>query len=593
MRERMKKLDVLAFAFMALLLATGALAQGGVSVGPNPDDIIAQPVCPLALDPTPSGVLDRPADSFNAGDYYWMHSSTHLQGKRAIRKYAPGLFYQATTTSFFNDFRSALIVNNPSPTNILQFQIFYYDTSGTLLTPTPPVITLGPEGTHTEQATPLLGAVPVGLGSASIISVNGEPFVGATIHHAYQAGTYIDPDFLTPGMASMQQLQVKQQNKTQLFWGPLPAANTSSLDFLNGIAPFFWVHNPNNVPNTVTIAINSVGGFVLGPFTVTIPANASHFDLNLWNFLLGIYLGPGFPFSDDFYITVSSQDGLPIIGEGTLTDFFTDGSPWNLNAGPLRMGSMMIPNSKACYLVNPELTVEPSGPPVDTIMGVWYPAAAGDPNNNLTAEYRDRNGVLLATDTITLPPNGTWRLGPGLASSPNYPTGPLFAGWARIRATRPGIVGWTMREIGDDPNLQHFHKVYGEVLQGANGQEPGAGFGVVVGGQNRTRKVSPILRTWAGFYWPSYTTFVNGSVANIGNYEFRFYDLPGAQTGIGAFQGLPWGATSFTYEDPLMSVFFPITGSGRVDHSSGVIQGIDAIGDPLVEWNIGFPFPPI
>ena len=132
-------------------------------------------------------------------------------------------------------------------------------------------------------------------------------------------------------------------------------------------------------------------------------------------------------------------------------------------------------------------------------------------------------------------------------------------------------------------------------LTGANGVEPGDNFAVTVGGLPRIRKVAPLVRADGSFYWPGYTTFVNDGVSNVGNYEFRYFAadtnvFPPNTTPIppsGAFTGVRFGATSFTYEDPLVSPGFgAINLSERVDTANGGHDGINVIGDPLIEWGI-------
>jgi hypothetical protein len=145
-----------------------------------------------------------------------------------------------------------------------------------------------------------------------------------------------------------------------------------------------------------------------------------------------------------------------------------------------------------------------------------------------------------------------------------------------------------MSTAGDEPNAAPptFMKIWGEALAGANGSEPGSGFGVLVGGQNRIRQVASFIRADSTFYWPGYTAFVNHASANIGPYEYRYFFDGGGPAGVGAFAGLRWANTSFNFEDPFTNTFGATNLSERVDHTNGSIQGIHVIGDPLVEWGI-------
>jgi len=295
---------------------------------------------------------------------------------------------------------------------------------------------------------------------------------------------------------------------------------------------------------------------------------------------------------------VSSSDG-PIIGEGLLGDFYGDGigpmGEHNLVKGArFRMGSTMMANDPALRVVNPELTYEITTPPVTSNMSFMnFNTVDIGP---VQIDYFDRNGNLISTANIASFPSGAVaRLSPGLLG---YPLPPVFAGWARVTACDDGLVGWTMREIHQQPNNTHFRKAYGEILSGSNGVEPGDGFPITdpAGLGVFTRKVA-ILDRAAGPndippWWPSYTTFVNDSVPNVNPYLFRFFTLGGANVGQALFQGLQWAHTSFTYEDPIVNVPFGMNLSGRVDHTTGTIEGIDVIGDPMREWQIpNYPSP--
>ena len=101
----------------------------------------------------PDGVTERPDVDFSPREYAFMHSSTHLQGLPAEVKYAPGLLYNPPVP-FFTGHSSAVIVNNPSPTDTITFAIEYFDDFGFPVGTTGPFI-LGPEDTYAEGAAAL------------------------------------------------------------------------------------------------------------------------------------------------------------------------------------------------------------------------------------------------------------------------------------------------------------------------------------------------------------------------------------------------------------------------------------------------------
>jgi hypothetical protein len=108
------------------------------------------------------------------------------------------------------------------------------------------------------------------------------------------------------------------------------------------------------------------------------------------------------------------------------------------------------------------------------------------------------------------------------------------------------------------------------------------------------RKTAPLARATG---WPGYMTFVNDSVSNIGQYWFRFYDFPGFDLTSYPLNllGLRWGNTSFTYEQspPVGFVWSSTNMSTRIDTLSAPIKGTHVIGDPMREWNLGFPSGPV
>ena len=189
----------------------------------------------------------------------------------------------------------------------------------------------------------------------------------------------------------------------------------------------------------------------------------------------------------------------------------------------------------------------------------------------------------------SLPPGAVQRITPAL-----FPIRESFAGWARVTACRPGLIGWTMREVMEQTEpfpVAQFQKVYGEELDGANGLEPGKGTSVTTADGTWIRKVAPLLRAAGEFsfpnWWPSYVNGVNHASANLGQYWHRFFTLPGALAGQQTFAGLRFANTSFTYVDPIVNLIPNNANlSGRFDRFGGAAIGMEAIGDPLVEWNI-------
>lgn len=591
----------------AVALATALLALAAATPAARAQ-IVVPPACPVLADPTPSGVTDRPNVVFDTWpDYEFVHSSTHLQGERATEKFAAGLLWNPPSPAELSGFRSVVVVTNPDPVASASVRVEFYDESGNGLGAVPR--TIPPEGFTTVAASLLSGGIPAGRGSARIVSTDGVPIVGETIHHtlsvnlsAFGGPTVTDPDAFNPGATSLQQLQVPQSDATALFGGPFPTSDQSPVDVLNGNAPLFWVMNPNPTPTTVNIGVFSRLGVNLGTTAVVLPPFTTHLDLRLWNNVWGPYLSGSINYDDDFFVVASADQ--PILGEVVMTDLFGNGSgPGDhLRLGDrFRMGSAMLATSPALRVISPELTFQPTNVGVQTVIGLTNAAAADI--GPVRIEYFDRNGALLASSSIsTFPQAAVARIGPGLPSSPSYPTGPVFDGWIRITACEPGLLGWTMHTAGDEAGAPQppFRKIWGEALAGANGTEPGDGFPVTVGGRDWIRKASSIVRVQHSFpfFWPGYTTFVNHSVANVGDYWYRFFRPSGQDVTLMAgqpFAGVQFADTSFTFEDPLVDSAFvtlPENLSGRVDHETGRIQGIHVIGDPMVEWDIFNPVDP-
>lgn len=588
-------------ALAIAVVGFGAVTQAAAQTQAAHDDLAQY--CLATADPIPSGVTQRPNANFTTWpDYNFVHSSTHLQGKRATEKFAPGLFWFPPAPAELSGLRSSVVVTNPDPVLSANVLIEYFDEAGTPLSTSS--FTLGPEQFHAEGAQPV--SFGNGRGAARIRTTNGVPIVGATVHHTlsfdlsgFGGGVVTDPDPFNPGATSMQQLQVAQQNKTTLYLGPLPTSDQSNLDFLNGNSPLIWVMNPSATQNAnVSVLYLSRRGLIFTNSAV-IPPLGTHLDLTLWNLALPFYLSGPVNYDDDFLVLVSSDQ--PVVGEALMVDLFGN-SPGNnlVLGGRFRMGSAMLANTLAGRVVNPELTYQPTTIGVHTIMGILN--ASNLNIGPVAIRYYNRNGGVIGNDTINPFPSGTMaRIGPGQAASPNYPTNPVFDGWVRITACKPGLVGWTMRASGDEPGVvtPYFRKVWGEVLSGSNGQEPGNGFQVTVGSSPWKRKVMPLVRVDPSFYWPGYTAMVNNSTANVGTYWFRYYNAAGTNVTLippvppQPYAGLRFANTSFTFDDPLVDpslVPFVQTITGRTDITQGTVQGIDVIGDPMAEWDIFAPF---
>ena len=279
-----------------------------------------------------------------------------------------------------------------------------------------------------------------------------------------------------------------------------------------------------------------------------------------------------------------------------MVDVFGNGAPDNLLAGErMRMGSGMMQSSPALRLLNPEHVETgpfalpgplPATPPVETMMSIANVTAVDIGPVNVQFFARTGGPPIATVNFPTLPPGAVRRITPAL-----FPIPQNFAGWARITACRPGLIGWTMREVmAQYPPVAQFHKVYGEELDGANGLEPGKGFSITNADGTWIRKVAPLLRTAGDFdfpnWWPGYVNGVNHSSPNIGQYWHRYFTLTGAPAGQATFTGLRFANTSFTYVDPITNLPFASNISGRFDRLTGSAIGMEAIGDPLVEWQI-------
>lgn len=585
---------------------------------------IVTPVGPLCIatpSPIPSGVTATPNPPFPAndcifgsgvnGDHCFIHSSTHLQGLRSRSKWAGGLLYTPPSPSGFQGFTSAVVVNNPDPAQTLTVRIDYFDHNGANVgTSFPPAI--NPEGFHAEAATPLAGSLGVGSARINVTGCSNPnpqcPGIvgGVLLHTRCLFGTLCDTEtpFPSPGMSSMQQLQAAQR-KNELWWGPLPLTQVSPVDFFNTEAPFLWVVNPNNAPNTIRVdlvAFDRVSG-VSTPFTwrtITLPPFGTLLEKSgphlatpplagLWDQFITWHTTLGTA-DFDLLVHVTSESDLPILGDGVMTDLYGDDTsvdpPAQVPLKRFRMASHMLANTPNWQLVDPDFSYDPDGI-IQTEIGVWNTGTTDA--GPVSIQYFNRSGAVVSTGTIpSLPPNRSVRIHPGVFG---YPTVQVGYGWARISACSGGakLVGWTVREILETPDLgTHYQKAFGEVLDGNNDAEPGPGFQVTdANGDSWVRKVAPIQRAQPSLYWPGYVTFANTNVSNVGPYWFRFYDPNGGACTNPAgqpFAGVRVRNTSTTLVDPQTFCFG--NQSGRVDVTAGNVKGIDVIGDPFVEWGI-------
>ncbi|MEO0974070.1 MAG: hypothetical protein AAFX85_13340, partial [Pseudomonadota bacterium] len=359
--------------------------------------------------------------------------------------------------------------------------------------------------------------------------------------------------------------------------------------------------NPNDVANTISIDVEvydrSTGVSVNVPWrTLTLPANGTLLELEgphlaslgtlspaLFESAFGL-LSPPIGIDIDLTVHVTSEDGLPILGDGMMTDFLGDDGGDNLVLGErYRMASTMMATDPNWILVNPDFSFdELPDRVIQTLMGVSN--VGNSDAGPVRVQYFNSSGSLINTATqASLPPGATLRIEPGVLG---YPRGQTDIGWVRIFGCTQAaqLVGWSVREVQslDNLGLSQFQKVYGETLLGITGAEPGKGIDL---GAN-TRKVKPIGRTTPFFAWPGYTTFVNNTTNNIGQYSFELFSPTSTSScgSSGTFVGLPFGETSTTYEDGFSFCSGNISLS--VDHAKGEVEGIGVLGDPYVEYAI-------
>lgn len=602
------------------LAATLGLSPAGAQPQQVPECLLESEVDPLLLGANqvpPDTFADTSvfgSDAWKSNDYHWTHSSMHLQGAPARRKWGACMFFnpdkEFTGKVDMSDWRSALIINNPGPIRV-KATITYRNPKGVVLTRFQKDI--DPEATYVSGAIELRW---FGRGIGSVEVTADGPIVGATLHHfakmTFADGLMVqDSDFLRPGANSMQQLQMSQGFARTLFSGPFPISSTSRVDFLNGVLPLNCVLNPNSTRATVQISSATASGVPVSTKTVTLDPFGMVLDTSVWDFAEPLYLNNVAGLNLDVISTVTSEDG-PILGDFLMVDVFGNSPGTTLDPGKrFRMGSGMMQNSPASRLVNPEhvetgpfavavpLTPPPpplpATPPVSTMMGIAN--VSGSDIGPVNVRFFNRKGETVTSLTFpSLPAGAARRIHPASSAISQN-----FAGWASITACGRGLIGWTMREVWDQPDLhgEQFHKVFGEELDGANGGEPGNGFDVTFGGQPWVRKVAPLLRAGGDNanpdWWPSYVNTVNTGGRNTGLYFYRFFDKPGFQlwqTPL-PFAGLRFWNTSFTYVDPIVTSLSNVDVSGRFDaqptgHDSGIVQGMEAIGDPLREWDIPY-----
>ncbi|MEM7585064.1 MAG: hypothetical protein AAF560_16855 [Acidobacteriota bacterium] len=583
--------------FVALCLALPAGAQ----------------LCPFPADPIPAGPQGRtnePYPNFQF-DHRYDHSGTHLQGVRAREKWAGGLIHTPLGTNFAA-MTGLVIVDNPDPNLVMNATIDFFDALGTNVGTV--FRTIQPEGFAAVAATQL--ASTFGVGTARVtVTDNSPPLVGATLQHTTQFSVPVggsttvfrdgdrplSTNNLPPGASSKQQLQ-KKQDTSSLSW-VFPLSLISSVDFYVANLPWFHVINPTATANPISITLtvfDRVAGTVTGPIpwrSVTLPPFGSLTEITgphlpalgttnpgLFEFLVPLYSTPGLDF--DVIVNITSTDGLPILGDGYMADVLGPAAP---GGNAIRMTSNMMSSTPGGILTNPEFSYHnpTTGGIQQTLMMV---ANVGTVDAGpVTIQYFDNSNNLLNAFTVaSLPPNQTLRIEPGALGYPDVIQPISGFGWARVIPCQSRLIGWSVRETLPVANLAQYHKAYGEALLNLNGAEPGPGFAVAA--QNPIRKVSPLVRvdsTIPTFPWPGYTVAANLATANTGPYNWSFFTALGALCGFTPFPGLQFGNSSWTYEDPLTFCGGPINLSGRFDITTGEVEGLGILGDPLDEY--GFP----
>lgn len=563
--------------------------------------------CALPIDPIPTAPNAAPADVFNTSEHRQALASTYLQGLPTQEKIGVVTWNNSLpATAMFNEMKSYVFVNNPSPSRTLNVAIEYRDQVGNLVFTSN--ATIAPNGSHAENAVPIFNFGPNGHGIVRVVGATAnDKFVGAIVKQSHRFFGFTPPNNVAnalPNMVASEQLQAIG-GATTLRWGPLPEDyQLTTPAFLHRLNYLFSVYNPSaTTAANVTFSITSRNGNVVASAPITLPPFGSMVNADLFNFLMPRYVAPFAPAaSDDWVVTVSSNK--PIQGEGMMVSVFDPALPAKVG-GRFRIETTMLASSSAKTLYNSELISEVNGSRTTTLIGLWNPTSSSI--GPIRIQYLNRSGALVATDVIsTFGPNAMARIGAGLAASPLFPSG-QFAGSVRIHACVSGLVGWVMRPsesntAGSEP--EQFREVYGELLEGLTGSEPGAGTTVrSTGGVNRVRRIGPFGVVNIDAPVPSFSTAVNYNLSNLGTYVWLFHDFAGnalTNPPLTPFAGLSFGSSSFTYQDNIPSLVSstfgaPVATSPKFESLLGPIRGITILGGRLHQFQFGnaeFESPP-
>lgn len=552
----------------------------------------------LQPDPFPSLPNTAPTDTYKVGEHCRALASTYLQGAPAREKIAIVTWDNSLPgTAMFNQMKSHVFVNNPSPTTTINVSIEYRDQLGALLVANP--VTIQPNGTHAESAFPVF-VLGNGHGIVRIVGLTAsDVFVGAVVKQSHRYYGYTPPNNWAngyPNMVAAEQLQAAGNSKT-LNWGPLPEDyRLTTPAFMHRLNYLFWIYNPSpTTPVTVAFQVRSRTGQVLPVPSVTLQPLGSMVSDNLFQLLVTRYAAPVVPAltNDDWMVTATSNGAIQ--GEGMMIGVYDPTSPGKAG-GRFRIESTLLAQTTSRSLQTSELITEPNASKTTTFVGIWNTTA--NSIGPVTVEYRERGGMVIATDSIAaFPADSIARIGPGQTLSPNYPAG-VFAGSLRVRSCETGLVGWVMRPSEADaavPIADRYQEVYGELLDGLSGREPGNGHAVVsTGGVIRSRRVGPFGAVDTDNPWPSFSTAVNYAAGNAGSHVWLFHDFNGTALAVPpfpAFAGLIHGATSFTYQDntpPLVSPITPaVAMSAKFESEMSQMRGIAVLGGLLHQVQFG------
>lgn len=593
----------------------------------------AQPLCVTQQSFPPIGASGDPGETLRPEEHHLMHSCTHLQGALASEKVAPAIHLPGPTSSL-SEMRTIVVVDNPSPNQVLNVDIEYYNPAGVLVGTSP--VTIAAEGHYQEVATPLAG-FPWGTVRVLKQSKTDPDFVGATLFHTYAIGVANNPGLSSEvpsagepgepgepggepggelyeffrethltrvGAASMQQLQAQQDNANQLFWGPLPLTNDPTLplswDFIRGNSPLLMVTNPTPNPITINVFITTNTGVPLATYPVNLNGFASWVDMTFFDFWVASHTA-AVPYDVDALVLVTSPD--PIIGQGVMFDFYGPGMAF---MDRFRMASTMMSNTSVETMSSPELISEVSPIATNTLLGIANTTV--NDIGPIDIEYRDRMGNIVGVDTIAnFPFLSTLRIGPNGPLTPNYPLNE-FAGSVIIRSCLPGLTGWSVRATEHagppGPTLPPFdqtdgnvtfelRKAWGEVLDGGNGAEPGPGYGDDSSDILR-RKLGPLNLVSndpdVPGSVPGYNQILNDGSSNAGFNFYQIFDEVGLDFTSFAFQpfpGLAFGFTSFTYLDNTVPLVTPVTSrfvTTKFNHETQRVSGVNALGGYTYDW---------